>query len=253
MVLSTAHGASTLFAAEWNDMIYALNHADSTVDHQAMSSNTNWNATTSAHGYLPSLDTFSTKFLTSTGGWAAPTTANTNLISTGNLPTEMWKAYTTGTATTMFAELSTFVGALATVTSWAYPIYSVRIPNYVLPSKVDVTVTAATCSTNVVNTSVLLFVQAAPRAGSNQPVDFKTTATLSTKMPGVIFGIFPSCSSWAVFSTIMTIAGGETYTFYALSTTAPLVKIKDFKFIGTTAVPQYPADVWTTAYGSTVG
>jgi hypothetical protein len=275
MVLSTAHGASTLFAAEWNDMIYALNHADSTVDHSAMSSNTNWNATTSAHGYLPNLDTFSTKFLSSTGGWSALTSDDINVVSSAaqglmtaltgtstvffnghnewaTLENEMWKKYTTGNATTMFSELSTFA-ATAAASSWAYPLYSIHIPPYVQQSKVDISVGVCSCSSNTANSYCLLFVQGAQRAGSNNLVDFKTTATLSTKIAGVLFGYFPTTSAWATYTTQITIVGGETYTFYALSTTAPYVKIRNILITGATAAPQYPTDAWTTSIGTTYG
>jgi hypothetical protein len=292
MALSTAHGASTLFSSEWNDAVFALKYLDSTVDHGRYSSvaaGTMFDVTSTAHGLTPVLTgesskflsstggyialssininpissavggiaplgtTYSSQFLTSTGGWAAPTTVNTNLISTGNLPTEMWKRYTTGTATTMFADLSTYVGTLATVTSWAYPLYEIQIPPWVQPSKVDLTVSVATCSTNTVSTSVLLITNWELRAGSNQPIDPKTTVTLSTKLAGVITSYFPATSAWVAFSTIISIVGGECLAFWALSTTAPIVKIKDIKLIGTTAAPIYPADVWTTACGTIVG
>jgi hypothetical protein len=276
MVLSTAHGASTLFAAEWNDMVYALNHADSTVDHQAYSSNTNWNVTSSAHGLCPSFPQLSSQFLSGTGGWSALTSDDINVVSSAaqglmtaltgtstvffnghnewaTLENEMWKKYTTGNATTMFSDLSTYVGSLATVTSWAYPLYSIHIPPFVQQSKVDISVGVASCSSATANTYALLFMQAAQRPGSNQPIDPKTTVTLSTKVQGVLFAVFPTTSAWATFTTQITVVGGETYTFYALSTTAPIIKIRNLLITGATAAAQYPTDAWTTSIGTTYG
>lgn len=280
MVLSTAHGASTLFAAEWNDAVFALKYLDSTVDHARYSSAAmgaaTFDATSTAHGLLPVLTGESSKFLSSTGAFMALTSLNVNqvssaasgicplgttvsqtyLSSTGgwnDMGHEMWKRYTTGTATTMFSELSTFVSELATVTSWAYPLYVLRIPPFVQQSKVDLSVGICSCSSNVVSTYAVLFMQGAPRPGSNQPIDPKTTVTLSTKVSGVLWGYFPTTSAWATFTTQITISGGQVYTFYALSTTAPKLKIRNILITGTTDDPQYPADVWTTAWGSTVG
>jgi hypothetical protein len=187
MALSTAHGASTLFAAEWNELQYQA----------------------------------------------------------------LMRQYTTGTGTTMFADLSTYAQTLAT-TSACQPLFQIKIPPWVLPSRIDFSMGCAACSSNTANSYCVLVLDSCPRVAMGQ-MDFITTATLSTSKAGVITGYFPTTSSWATFTTQFRIVGGQTITIAGLSTTAPVMKIKDIKIQGTpTTQTMLVSDTWTTNCGSTL-
>ena len=180
MALSTAHGASTLYSAEWNELVF-----------QALG-----------------------------------------------------RSFTTGTNTTMYSNTASTYLVGGVTSSFAYPLLMITIPPFVLPSKVDMNISCATCSTNVVNTSVILVCDGKP--GNNfQSQDFKTTATLSTRIQGVITGYFPTTSNWATFSTQITICGGQVIAIYGMSTTAPACKIRNITFTGNASTTQMiTSDSW---------
>jgi hypothetical protein len=204
----------------------------------AITAHTHNVATNTTIGFLPVLSGASSQFLTSTGGW-------------NTLEKEMYRAYTTGNGSTLFAALSTYVSTLAT-TSKAQPLYSICVPPYVGPSRIDISLSVAACSSNTANSYCVIVSDCKSRTDLGTH-DFVTTATLSTSKAGVIFGYFPTTSNWATFTTQMRIVGGQWITIYALSTTAPLLKVKDIKIMGTISTAVYPGDTWDSLCGSTQG
>jgi hypothetical protein len=241
MVLSTAHGASTLFVTEWNDAVYAIKYMDSTVDHGRYSSAANsavdFDATSTAHGLLKVLSGTSTTFLDGDMNWTS-------------LTNEVFRAYTTGTATTMFSALSTYVsGGGAAASSWAYLLYYIQVPQFVAPSRIDFTMSCAACSSNTASSCVVLVCDVPPNVGGVK--DFVTTATLSTKKSDTITGYFPTTSNWATFTTQFRIVGGQAITIWALSTTAPVLKVKDIYITGVVSTAVYAQDAWGAICGST--
>jgi len=201
-------------------------------DSHYLSDSTSNNANTLRHGLMPKLSGSSLESLTGEG----------KFYNLGQYaPWYVYNVYTTGasTDTELVATSSTYKSAVASATTFMYPLFSVSVPQYVEMSKVALTIVHTACSTHAGTTNEVsgLYLYSGrhkltPTASTVGGIELGA-ASDPYRIPGVLkFFASADTSVAQTVSTELLVSGGEWFTLFACATNVPLAAVHEFKITG---------------------
>ena len=210
--------------------------------HAPFDNNTVYNASSTAHGFMPILSGDTTTFLDGAGAWTDPSDYVNETV---------YRKFSTGASTdetTFWTTSSTNWNASAVATSYFYPVIEVCIPQWIQQSRVTMTMVVAACTSATAGgtTGNSGFYIKSGRgymgaAGLEMP-----GSTLYTMIPNMIsyYAIDSGTSGVDTYSTQLNIIGGETFTIYALSTESNQIKLTSLAFSGISTDIVTPGTTW---------